>query len=438
MYPGIRQASIILHSIKCYARADNFRSHLLFNLTPDPSRSVTSIRNQVSSSVLPGCQLEVIRDRGEFDALEQEWDALFDRSCRAEHFFQRFNWLRLWADHYLDEQTKLSIIAGRINGRLVMVWPLAIRRISFLSVLTWMGEPVSQYGDVLLEKRADEIELMRIGWDCIKALNVDVIHLRKVRNDASVFPLLAEAKALSTMPDAAPYIDIANTKDFETYALRYSAKRRSNRRRHLRRLQEVGSIAFEQHNSGVYAQELVNRAITLKRLWLQHQGLISQTFKDRRFDDFLRAVALDPSLGIRVSALLCDRKPVGIEISFGSKGHLLGYIIAQAVRFQKQGVGVILAEYSVRSGYEQGWTRFDLLPPADPYKLELADSFVTVDDWAISCSAVGRVYAVIWLRLGRRFAKKIIRSTPSWLGRALATLHLGMTALRQKRSHAQA
>jgi len=437
MYPGIRQASVILDSIKSYVGVDNFRSHFLFNSMPDRAHPITDAGHKISSARLPGCQLEVIHDRRKFEALEQEWNALFDRSCRPEHFFQRFSWLRLWADHYLDEKTELSIVVGRSNGQLVMVWPLVIRRVSFLRILMWMGEPVSQYGDILLEQRGEEIELMSLAWACIKALNVDVIHLRQVRKDASVFASLAEAKASPTMRDAAPYIDFASTKDFETYAQRYSPKQRSNRRRHLRRLQEVGRITFEQHNSSVYAQDLVNQATRLKRLWLQHQGLLSRAFKDHRFDHFLHAAALDSFLGIRVSALLCNGQPIAIEISFGFKEHLFGYIIAQDVGFQKQGVGIILAEYSIRSGYEQGWAKFDLLPPADPYKLELADSIITVDDWAVPCSVMGRIYAVIWLRLGRRFAKKIMRKMPAWMGRALATGRLRLTGLGQAEIHAQ-
>src|SRR5262249_29689814 len=92
------------------------------------------------------CEFAVIADRARFDALEEEWNALFERAGRPHQLFQTYGWLHHWANHYLDDQTRLSIVVARQDGRLVMIWPLIAIRAVGLTRLCWMGEPVSQYG----------------------------------------------------------------------------------------------------------------------------------------------------------------------------------------------------------------------------------------------------------------------------------------------------
>ena len=36
-----------------------------------------------------------------------------------------------------------------------------------MTKLTWMGEPVSQYGDVVMEPSASSIDLLRASWNFI-------------------------------------------------------------------------------------------------------------------------------------------------------------------------------------------------------------------------------------------------------------------------------
>ena len=117
------------------------------------------------------CDISVIRDRAGFDALEVEWTALFERVGRPEQLFQTFEWLSCWADHFLDAADSLRIVVGRREGRLVMVWPLVETRgpLGFTK-LAWMGEPVGQYGDALIEPgSAARASSPRLGWRCARS-----------------------------------------------------------------------------------------------------------------------------------------------------------------------------------------------------------------------------------------------------------------------------
>src|SRR6478609_4610579 len=98
---------------------------------------------------------------------ETDWNDLFWRAGRGSQIFQTFNWNWHWSNHYLpspsDEAApSLAIVTGRRDGRLVMVWPLTTERVAGLSQLAWMGDPVSQYGDILVEPEA--VPLLGEAW----------------------------------------------------------------------------------------------------------------------------------------------------------------------------------------------------------------------------------------------------------------------------------
>jgi hypothetical protein len=54
------------------------------------------------------CHIEIVSTRAGFDALETQWNALFQRAARADQVFQNFNWLWHWANHFLNEKTQLT------------------------------------------------------------------------------------------------------------------------------------------------------------------------------------------------------------------------------------------------------------------------------------------------------------------------------------------
>jgi CelD/BcsL family acetyltransferase involved in cellulose biosynthesis len=395
--------------------------------SPDaPPRNATSAASWAGAKTpLTKCTLALVTDRAGFDTLEDDWNALFERAGRPCQVFQTFNWLWHWANHYLDGRGALSVVIGRREGRLVMAWPLVTTRVGGLRRLSWMGEPVSQYGDALVENTSDAHDLLRQAWAFVRSLDADLVYLRKTRSDAVISPLLDEIDAISTGPSRAPYLDLASAQDFATYQQRYSAKTRSSRRRHLRRLNDIGAVTFEQHMGGPTARGLVSQALALKSGWLTSRGLLAPTLQDPRFTHFFADVALGRvhPTGARISAVRCNDNPVAVEISFACKGHLFGHVIAHDAAFQKQGVGVIVAQYAIRTAHEQGCTVYDLLPPGDAYKMDWADASIAVDDYAVPLSRAGEVHARVWLRFARPWLKSLANRMPGRAAVVLSTFY---------------
>lgn len=371
----------------------------------------------------------LVTDRADFDALETDWNDLFDRAGRPTQVFQTYNWNWHWANHYLSgapggiDGLKLSVITGRRDGKLIMIWPLVAERVRGITQIFWMGEPVSQYGDVIVDDVADAADVMRAGWAFLSDhAKGDVVRLRRVRSDAAVAPLMDEIGARITDRQKAPYLDLASAPSFAKYEERFSGHTRRNRRRLARRLEEHGPMVFERHAGGPEASALAVKALELKSEWLRHRGLVSHAISDARMARFFAAAASGESKTTNcvVSVLKSNGEPAALEVSFTCKGRLAMHVIVYSLKFEKSGAGVLLMEQSLREGYPDNIGVYDMLAPGDPYKLDWADGTSDVYDWVKPLSLAGFTYSRLYLGLLRTRAKHAISAMPQSLRRILS------------------
>jgi CelD/BcsL family acetyltransferase involved in cellulose biosynthesis len=367
------------------------------------------------------CQFVLVTGRLAFEALGPEWRDLFERGGQPHQVFQTFDWLRLWSNHYLSVGESLAIVVGRCDGRLALVWPLVSRRIGGVRALMSMGEPVGQYGDALVETRPDADDLVAAALGFAMTLPVDLLWLRRVRDDAAVAPILKRhAKSVGPLLQA-PYVDFAGVKDVAAFDMRFTTKQRSDRRRHWRRLEDIGPACFETHATGERARDLARLAISFKRDWAVQSGRLAPTLFDPRLEDFFAAAAAYGEHGppLRVSALLCAGEPIGVAISLVCNNWMFGHMLAVRPGFGKQGAGVVLAGRSIAGALEDGYRGFDLLAPADPYKLDWTGRSVEVRDFALCRTLAGRIFKMAWIDFGREAGKRLAKRLPPRLGRLM-------------------
>lgn len=382
---------------------------------------------------LPGLSFELISDRAAFDRLEAEWNALFARSARPTHVFQSFNWNWHWANHYLASSPggiaglELSILVGRRHGELVTVWPLVKQRVRGVTQIFWMGEPASQYGDVLIDDAslgtADTMALLRDGWKYLLAhADADILRLRRVRADATIAPLLQEMGAEIADRQVAPYLDLASAPSFDDYEKRYSGHARKNRRRLRRRLEERAALHFKRLHGGADAARFAVEALAFKSDWLKHRGLVSQALADPRMVRFFAAAALggERSTNCIVSVLQSGEATAAVEIAFACKGRLAMHVIAYNLDFEKSGAGVVLMEQGLRDAFSEGLGVCDMLAPGDAYKGDWADAVMEVCDWVKPLNAVGTAYTRVYLGLLRGKAKTALKACPQSIRRIVS------------------
>ena len=362
---------------------------------------------------------DVVRDLAAFELLAPEWTALHERCGLGHHVFLSFNWNWHWARHYLsspDCNSELGIVCLRSKGALIGIWPLRLVRHPGMHVIHWMGEPVSQYGDVLIDPAYRTASVLDYGWArAIAALRADALHVRKVRADANTLAWLQIRRAHVTQRDEAPYLDLASAPDFATYEERYSCKARKNRRRLLRRLCGMGEVRIEHFTSGPEARAAALEAITLKRRTLDDSGRLAVALNDPRFSAFFADAAEGAShpCGCRVTRMTVDGRHVASTIDINFNGHRAGHIIVHAPEFASCGPGLHMVEDWARSGIEDGMTQLDLLAPAHDYKWDWADSAIAVNDYALATSLRGRMF-VRYLAHGRPRLKALAERYTRW------------------------
>lgn len=375
--------------------------------------------------------LDLVTTRDGFDALEASWNALFERAGRDIHLFQTFNWLWHWANHYLpahgESGPKLALVTAHIDGQLVLVLPLVKERFGPVTQLEWMGEPVSQYGDALVDDlpQADRSALLRKALDFVaRETGASTLRLRRVREDSNIAPVLAERGALVVGETQAPYISLKGVETFEALLQRHSRSTQRNRNRQRRKLSERGALEFHYRTHGEEANAITALAFAYKRVWLASRGLYSRAFSDPRTAQFFADVSRAEThpAGCYVAALDSGGHTVAVEVGVRCKGRSAIHIGTYDLAYEKAAAGALLMEDSIRHALAEGMTGFDFLPPAYDYKLEWADTCMEVRDWALPLSAIGQVYATLYLRGLRGVLKHGVESMPLPIRRKITTL----------------
>jgi len=358
-----------------------------------------------------GVDVDTHRRFGEVRALTDEWRALEARACGAATAFQACDFHLVWARHFCDERTELRLVTVRRQGRLVLLWPLAISATPFGRVASWAGDPVGQYGDVVAEDapgRDDWIEaafLEIAGWG-----DVDFLNLRGVRADGAiarwaawrgrVLGPAAEAPALdhSAYETAADFIEAGWPE----------AKRNAKR---MKKLRAQGKVGFEIVQPGPRAVELMRTAFSFKRQWLERRGHYGRAFIDGRVENCLMELAADGGgSGLVVTHLSVGGETAAIEVGFRQRGCHYAYMGAFSPAFAKQSPGFIATELTIRACIEDGLGEYDPLPPADDYKLAWSNRRVAVRDYGVVLSWRG--YTACAFALARPAAKAIYARLP--------------------------
>ncbi|MEZ5924555.1 MAG: GNAT family N-acetyltransferase [Hyphomicrobiaceae bacterium] len=386
-------------------------------------------RTPQSLSATAAISVEVARGREAIDAIAGEWRALYALASAPEQVFLSPAWIETWYDHYMPAagtsgDGSIVLVTCRQEGRLALVWPLVETRRLGLKLLKWAGEPVSQYGDILVVQDRTTDDLLETAWEGILSLGADALILRKTRRNSQAAGFLLGKGAFASEREAAPYIDLDGIRCPLAQAERYSAKDRKNRRRQRKRLSEIGPLGFRWLGPSATASLLARHAVALKRTWLTSRGRISKAFTDQRIEGFLAAALSGDGndLDGRVGVLDCDGRPAALLIGFLNRGYLAGYLTAYDAAFERHGPGSLLFEDVIRSAIGEQIVRVDLLAPADAYKLDWASGMIEVEDLCLPLTVGGNIYTRLVQSRVRHSLKTGIDRLPPRLRRTLIAL----------------
>jgi len=398
-------------------------------LTPEPSVWLDWGRKTPAVSAPSAAALEfnIISSLGELSRHEQEWNILWANADGPARLFLSFNWLWHWHRAYHSgNSSELAIILGRHQGELVVIWPLVVSKQLGLRTVSFAGMPVSQYGDILVDRtRPEHAAWAMQAWSFAKArLAPDIVHLRKVRAESAAASIMGKLGARQSNRQLAPCIDLAGTANFQDFDQRFSVKDRKNRRRRRKMMTEHGTAGFRRLSGSAEAVAAFDQAMRWKRKWLEDGAMVSAALADVRFDRFFASVLAetDRPAGAEAFELTVNGKPVSIKIAITSGNYRGLHLTAYDRTHEKFSPGRLIVEEVVAASLGDGISALDFLAPAYPYKLDWTEDSIAVSDYSLPVTTAGRLYDRLYLRGLRPRLQWLANSGPQSLRRLGAAL----------------
>jgi CelD/BcsL family acetyltransferase involved in cellulose biosynthesis len=323
-------------------------------------------------------RVELIAGDG-WDAVLEDWETLYRADPAATPFTSPAwgaAWMSAWADGAEPWLLRVSD-ADRVVGLAVFV---LVRRGS-VRILTMLGKEPGDYWDVLAypQQRAEvaaaiarEVALRRRSWDLC------VVNCMPPQSPTPAALAAAGLRVHARAPIACPSLALPST--FEQYLAAVPARRRTNIRRHLRRLDE-GDVQLREVRDRAELPELVSLWQDLRRRqWSHRRRAITPEHLSERFRRFILEAVGD--LLVTGEALVWefrhDGVVAGIFINFVDSRAFYWYLGGIAPAALPLGIGKIAIAEGIRSSIAAGRATYDFTRGGERYKYWYGASTVYV------------------------------------------------------------
>ena len=372
-------------------------------------------------------KIELATSLSEIETLQNDWKQLFHRANHSGTPFQSYDWCRQWVRHFARPgRCEPFILTARIGGRLALVMPLTRETRKTGCRLTWLGDPVTQYGDILVDPAAGR-DVIQDAWLALHALpGIDLIELTHIRSDAEILPALRHSKATITRTDTAYAADLKGHSDIHAYALATFSKRwRSTLNRCRKRLEKIGALRLEVVDNSAACGLASDMTIMMKRHWLSHRGLPSRAIQDPRTERFFHdlSTTADRSVTSRVMTLMCGNEAIASALTFVVGDRCYAHVIAYRPDYEKWSPGHVLNHMILAHCLSTGLSCYDFMGPDARFKRQWSNTAVVLEDVAVPLTLKGRMLLELKRAHVRARLKEIYPKIPKPLRKLAVNAH---------------
>lgn len=308
--------------------------------------------------------------------LSDEWRALArtNEAC-AEPFFQP-EWFLAFARAF-ESNRPINVVTGRCNDRLVGIAPFVSCSSFFANIpartlrslsgihscrfdLIHAAEEPSQLADMIWSSLREQS-----GWDVIEALDVP--------NDGAFMHLLGHAKRdgflIGTWSTRkSPYLSLPprDSDPFQHCPERFKSFR-SRLKSKVRKLRQVGSVAFDTHTKD-YNEALTQFFALESSGWKGANGssIASNLSLVRFYSSIVEEYAQRGYL--RMYSLTVDSKPIAMHLGLLMNGCYYAPKVAYDERFARFSPGQLLVQHVITDLTGAGVKKYDFLGPRALWK----------------------------------------------------------------------
>lgn len=327
---------------------------------------------QAARTAEPNLRLETVSSGADFARLAGCWDDLVRAMPRPSPFLLH-RWLLEWWRHY-GRGDELAVHVAYRGDRLVGALPFCTRRRHGLRLTQFVGGSWALLADVLLAPGEGETTVVAL-----------VEHAATSADDfANLFGLPGSSRLVAALrPDAlrlverleAPVMDLEAGWD-DVYRAKMPPKVRSERRRRLRKLEELGpvevSISRTREELGS-ALEDAYRVHTLR--WQGRRdvsGFVTPTGVRFHRAAVLALAEIDVP---RLTVIRSNGRAIAFALSLQLEGRSYGVTMAFDPAYRSFGPGMEAKLVSLEAAAAEGITRVELLGAAAAHKQRLTDRF---------------------------------------------------------------
>lgn len=358
--------------------------------------------------------------------LYRDWSELEQRSADAT-IFQSAAWCLAWVEAAQAGGAAECprIVTIRRGARLVLLWPLAIRRLSTFRILHTLAEPATQYGDLLVDAGEDRAALVEMAWQAVRSwTDIDVIELRRVRNGSDLANLRVLSRhVVDRSRESAPLLDF-RLLDVNRADAQRTSRTRNALRRHERLLAELGPVAFGIVERPEEQRAVLNEAFALKREWQKEKAMVSAGYAHQASEGCLLRLAGEGHLF--AARLRVGDQTAALEIGAIRRRRYWSLVQSYDLRFARHAPGRLLFWHLLGKCPELAIDVFDFLAPASRHKLEWSNTEIGIRDYLVPASLKGHV-AVSYLSAVKPRLRGLYLQLPAVLRGRLAWLLRGLS-----------
>lgn len=360
----------------------------------------------------------------DMEALRPDWLRLAAASTRPT-LFQTPTW-GLAIIRALTQAGRTDILPRLVTvhsgSHLVALLPLCVVRRHGLRILRQLGEPISQYGDVLVAP-GHEAAVDTLIDALVQSNEADLVMVRRMRTESPLSVAMRDAGSTSLNMTEAPSLSFGSATASRDLMAALGKEGPDQFGSAFKKLEKFGRTKGVTHRVvlGAEAEALAREAIALKREWLAARGLTSAAFADPVWTDTLARLAGAGTVDVTgmVAVVEVDGRPIAYDVCYISAGRIYGHLGAFDSTRGDLSPGKLGVAVSVDWGLGQGLSAYDFLPPGDEYKLGWCNERAAVADHLLPLTTAGRVVGLsVEQRLKPWIKAHMDQLPPAW--RALA------------------
>lgn len=352
-------------------------------------------------------------------SLRDAWIALRAR-VPSTSFYQSYEWCHAWVEACAraGRPVDVRIVTVWENDRLVLLWPLSLRRLGPIGILHALAEPATQYCDVLMEPSVHATRWINYAYREIQAMpGVDAVHLHQVRGDARLETVKRALPDLQTLSrEGAPFLRLS--KNAKT---RRSGRSVNALKRHMKHLAKLGPVTVEAV-PGPQQRLVVAEALKLKAQWLESRGASSSGYQHPGNHATIMKMAEEGRF--IVMRLNVGDQMAAVEIGILENGHYLSLIQTYRQCFAAHAPGRLLLWRMLETC--ERISTFDFLPPSRPHKTEWTEEVMPVTSYVVALNLKGRIgvsYFQTYRKRLRRTFDRLPCGIRGWLSRIIARFY---------------